>query len=47
MNHMVPEAQTLFSVTLFLALSSLLAWTNRRNRGMQQAAVVQIERRKL
>jgi hypothetical protein len=29
---MAPESQTLFSVTLFLALSSLLAWSNRRNR---------------
>ena len=29
---MAPEAQTIFSVTLFLALSSLLAWTTRRHR---------------
>jgi hypothetical protein len=29
---MPPESQTLFSVTLFLALSSLLAWSNRRHR---------------
>ena len=29
---MAPESQTLFSITLFLALSSLLAWSNRRNR---------------
>jgi hypothetical protein len=29
---MAPESQTLFSMTLFLALSSLLAWSNRRNR---------------
>jgi hypothetical protein len=29
---MAPESQTLFSLTLFLALSSLLAWSNRRNR---------------
>jgi hypothetical protein len=29
---MLPEAQTLFPVTLFLALSSLLAWSNRRHR---------------
>jgi len=29
---MSPEAHILFPVTLFLALSSLLAWSNRRNR---------------
>jgi hypothetical protein len=29
---MAPESQTLFSMSLFLALSSLLAWSNRRNR---------------
>ena len=29
---MAPESQTLFSMTLFLALSSLLAWLNRRER---------------
>jgi hypothetical protein len=29
---MAPESQTLFSMTLFMALSSLLAWSNRRNR---------------
>ena len=33
---MAPESQTLFSVTLFLALSSLLAWSNRRNRAAQR-----------
>jgi hypothetical protein len=32
---MAPESQTLFSVTLFLALSSLLAWSHRRNRTSQ------------
>ena len=32
---MTPETQTLFSITLFLALSSLLAWSNRRHRGTQ------------
>ncbi|HUI58451.1 MAG TPA: hypothetical protein VLY04_25945 [Bryobacteraceae bacterium] len=29
---MTPETQPLFSVTLYLALCSLLAWSNRRNR---------------
>ena len=29
---MSPETQTLFSLTLFLALSFLLAWSNRRHR---------------
>jgi hypothetical protein len=38
-NRMTPESQTLFSITLFLALSSLMAWTNRRNRGTNQIAV--------
>jgi hypothetical protein len=33
-KHMTPESQTLFSITLFLALSSLLAWSNRRHRGI-------------
>lgn len=33
---MAPESQTLFSLTLFLALSSLLAWSNRRNRTPHQ-----------
>jgi hypothetical protein len=33
---MAPESQTLFSITLFLALSSLLAWSNHRNRGARQ-----------
>ena len=33
---MLPESQTLFSLTMFLALSSLLAWSNRRNRGARQ-----------
>ncbi|HUB81016.1 MAG TPA: hypothetical protein VMB03_19565 [Bryobacteraceae bacterium] len=28
---MTPHCQTLFSLTLFLALSSLLAWSNRRH----------------
>jgi hypothetical protein len=35
---MSPESQTLFSVTLFLALTSLMAWTNRRNRSRTAAA---------
>jgi hypothetical protein len=34
-KHMTPDSQTLFSITLFLALSSLLAWSNRRHRGTQ------------
>jgi hypothetical protein len=38
-NRMTPESHTLFSLTLFLALSSLLAWTNRRSRGNNQIAV--------
>ena len=29
---MTPETQPLFSVSLYLALCSLLAWSNRRNR---------------
>jgi hypothetical protein len=29
---MAPESQTLFSMTLFMALSSLLAWSKGRNR---------------
>jgi hypothetical protein len=33
MKSMTPDSQTLFSITLFLALSSLLAWSNRRHRG--------------
>jgi len=33
---MTPECQTLFSLTLFLALSSLLAWSNRRHRGVER-----------
>ena len=32
---MTPDSQTLFSITLFLALSSLLAWSNRRYRSTQ------------
>jgi len=39
-KHMTPETQTLFSITLFLALSSLLAWSNRRCRGTQVDASV-------
>jgi hypothetical protein len=35
---MTPECQTLFSLTLFLALSSLLAWTDRRHRAAQRVA---------
>jgi hypothetical protein len=31
-NRMTPEYHTLFSLTLFIALSTLLAWSNRRNR---------------
>ena len=45
---MTPESQTLFSITLFLALSSLLAWTNRRNRGahrMGETIAVSLVRR--
>ena len=34
-KRMIPETQTLFSITLFFALSSLLAWSNRRNRTHQ------------
>jgi hypothetical protein len=30
---MAPQAQTLFSIVLFLALSSLFAWKIRRHRG--------------
>jgi hypothetical protein len=29
---MTPEAHTLYSIALFLALSALLAWSHRRNR---------------
>ena len=35
---MTPECQTLFSLTLFLALSSLLAWSNRRHRRVERVA---------
>ena len=35
---MPPESQTLFSIALFLALSSLLAWSNRRNRNFRTQA---------
>lgn len=34
---MLPQTQTLFSVALFFALSSLLAWSNRRNRAAHKA----------
>jgi hypothetical protein len=34
---MIPEAQTLYSITMFLALSSLLAWSNRRHRRIPAA----------
>ena len=30
---MAPQAQTLFSIALLLALSSLFAWKSRRGRG--------------
>ena len=30
---MAPQAQTIFSIVLFLALSSLFAWKIRRHRG--------------
>ena len=33
---MTPETHTLFSVTLFLALSSLLAWTGRKDRNARR-----------
>jgi hypothetical protein len=36
-NRMAPEAQTLFSMTLFLALSSLMAWLKRRNQASLQS----------
>ena len=29
-DNMLPETQTFFSITLFLALSSLLTWKHRR-----------------
>ena len=44
---MAPESHTLFSITLFLALSSLLAWSNRRNRASHRldgAAPAPLER---
>jgi hypothetical protein len=34
-KHMTPDSQTVFSITLFLALSALLAWSNRRYRSTQ------------
>jgi len=39
---MAPESQTIFSVTLFLALSFLLAWKNRRHRVRPAQAPVAI-----
>ena len=39
---MTPDSQTLFSVTLFLALSSLLAWSNRRHRSTQMNAPIAV-----
>ena len=36
---MEPISQTMFSVTLFLALSSLLEWAKRRNRGIRSYRV--------
>jgi hypothetical protein len=33
---MWPETQTLYSVTLFFALSSLLAWSHRRHRASRR-----------
>jgi hypothetical protein len=39
---MTPESQTLFSITLFLALSSLLAWCNRRNRFARERVAVRV-----
>jgi hypothetical protein len=41
-KHMTPDSQTLFSVTLFLALSSLLAWSNRRHRSTQMNAPIAV-----
>jgi hypothetical protein len=44
---MAPVSQTLFSVALFLSLSFLLAWCNRRQRGARQlgdAATVPVVR---
>ena len=32
---MTPDSQTVFSITLLLALSALLAWSNRRYRSTQ------------
>ena len=40
---MTPESQTLFSMTLFLALSSLLAWSNRRNRTRDSGVAVPVD----
>lgn len=36
---MFPEAQTLFSLTLFLGLSALLAWTGRHHRTRRPAVI--------
>jgi uncharacterized membrane protein len=38
-KHMTPDSQTLFSITLFLALSSLLAWSNRRHRAQVATSI--------
>ena len=39
---MTPDSQTLFSITLFLALSSLLAWSNRRHRDTRMGTPVAV-----
>jgi hypothetical protein len=39
---MTPESQSLFSITLFLALSSLLAWSHRHNRNRQLGAALAV-----
>jgi len=38
---MTPQCQTLFSLTLFLALSSLLAWSNRHQRGAHKVTAAE------
>jgi len=38
---MTPQCQTLFSLALFLALSSLLAWSNRHQRGAHKVTAAE------
>jgi hypothetical protein len=39
---MTPDSQTIFSITLFAALSSLLAWSSRRHRSTRMGIPVAV-----